>query len=103
MRRSIIALTVAGMLATSASAWAADDPRETRSERMAVDLLVARPVGIAATLVGGAAFLVTLPFSAIGGNVAEAADALFLGPAREAFVRCLGCSSVNVRSISGDR
>ena len=57
------------------------------------DLLIARPLLIVGTLLGTAAFIVSLPFSALGGNVKESADALVSGPGREAFARCLGCSS----------
>ncbi|MBO3278278.1 multidrug transporter [Pseudomonas schmalbachii] len=57
------------------------------------DLIFARPLLIAATIVGTAAFIVTLPFSALGGNVKEAGQALVIDPGKEAFVRCLGCTS----------
>ena len=57
------------------------------------DLLIARPFLIVGTAIGAAAFVVSLPFTALGGNVKEAGDALVLAPGREAFVRCLGCSS----------
>ncbi|HYQ38575.1 MAG TPA: multidrug transporter [Pseudomonas sp.] len=60
---------------------------------MVGDLLVARPLLIAGTIIGTAVFIVSLPFSALGGNVKESADALVGGPGREAFARCLGCSS----------
>ncbi|HEY8329827.1 MAG TPA: multidrug transporter [Pseudomonas sp.] len=60
---------------------------------MVGDLLVARPLLIAGTIIGAAVFIVSLPFSALGGNVPEAADALIGTPGREAFVRCLGCTS----------
>ena len=60
---------------------------------MVGDLVVARPLLIGATLVGTAAFIVSLPFTALGGNVGEAAQALVVEPGREAFVRCLGCTS----------
>lgn len=55
------------------------------------DLLIARPLLIGATAVGVVAFVVSLPFTALGGNVGEAGEALVLEPGREAFVRCLGC------------
>jgi hypothetical protein len=58
---------------------------------MTGDLLIARPIGLVATVAGSAVFLVTLPFSAAGGNVAEAGEVLVAGPARTTFVRCLGC------------
>lgn len=60
---------------------------------MAADLVVARPLLIGATILGGALFVVSLPFSALGGNVREAGEVLVASPAREAFVRCLGCVS----------
>jgi len=60
---------------------------------MVGDLLIARPLLIAGTVIGAAVFVVSLPFSALGGNVPEAADALIGTPGREAFARCLGCSS----------
>lgn len=55
------------------------------------DLLIARPLLIGATAVGVVAFVVSLPFTALGGNVGEAGKALVVEPGREAFVRCLGC------------
>jgi len=36
---------------------------------------------------------VSLPFTALGGNVAEAGQALVVEPGKEAFVRCLGCTT----------
>lgn len=60
---------------------------------MAGDLLIARPLLIAGTALGAILFVVSLPFSALGGNVEEAAQALVVEPGREAFVRCLGCTS----------
>lgn len=60
---------------------------------MVADLLIARPLGLVFTAVGTAAFVVTLPFTAIGGNVGPAADALVVEPARATFVRCLGCTT----------
>ena len=58
---------------------------------MAADLLIARPVLLATTIVGSVIWLVALPFSALGGNVAESTEVLVMGPARATFVRCLGC------------
>jgi hypothetical protein len=60
---------------------------------MAADIAVARPFGLALTALGAVAFVASLPFSALGGNVKEAADALVVGPGKETFVRCLGCKS----------
>lgn len=66
---------------------------EPTGEEMVADALIARPLGLVATAVGTAAFVVSLPFSLFGGNVDKAADTLVLGPGRETFVRCLGCRS----------
>lgn len=81
-------LILSGITAPAAFAGPEDEPS---GGEMMVDALVARPIGIATTVVGVAAFIVTLPFSAIGGNIDKAADKLVLDPGREAFVRCLGC------------
>lgn len=56
------------------------------------DLVIARPLLIAATVVGAGLFVVSLPFTALGGNVGEAGKALVVDPGRAAFVRCLGCT-----------
>jgi len=64
---------------------------ELRYFRMIGDLLFARPLLLAATGVGTGMFLVSLPFSALGGNVEEAANTLVVRPAWQTFVRCLGC------------
>ena len=80
-------ILVAGS-AVPAFAGPADEPSGTE---MLVDAAIARPIGVVTTAVGAAAFVVTLPFSALGGNIDKAADKLVVDPARETFVRCLGC------------
>lgn len=57
------------------------------------DLVIARPLLIGATVLGAAAFVVSLPFTALGGNVGEAGKALVVEPGKAAFVRCLGCTT----------
>lgn len=58
---------------------------------MVGDLVVARPLLLAATAVGTAVFIVTLPFTALSGNVGKAGKALVVEPGEATFVRCLGC------------
>jgi hypothetical protein len=70
---------------------------EPRPEDMAADLLIVRPIGVAATAVGAAAFVVSLPFTLLGGNAGDAGRKLVLGPGRETFVRCLGCRKAGWR------
>ena len=89
----VAALLAMTMLAVSAPVMAGPEDEPSASE-MVGDLLVARPVGVAITAIGAAAFVVSLPFSAIGGNLDKAAQTLVVGPARETFVRCLGCENV---------
>lgn len=69
---------------------------------MVADLIIARPIGAAMTVVGTAAFIVSLPFTALGGNVGEAADALVGEPARLTFARCLGCTTSHSRYSADD-
>lgn len=72
------------------AAQSEDDPTALA---MTGDLVVARPLGVVITALGTAAFIVSLPFTAAGGNVDQAAEALVKGPARATFVRCLGCTA----------
>ena len=58
--------------------------------KMAANMLAARPLGLCATVVGGALFIVSLPFSALGGNTQEALDYLVKDPFKFTFDRPLG-------------
>ena len=80
--------------AEPAPAEEAEEPRyyrEPEAGAMIIDGLVVRPVSLVATIIGGAVYVVTLPFSALGGNAGEAGEQLFLNPAEYTFTRCLGC------------
>jgi hypothetical protein len=54
------------------------------------DAVLGRPVGLAATVVGSALFVVSLPFTATSGSIKPSADALVGAPARFTFSRPLG-------------
>jgi hypothetical protein len=56
------------------------------------DAIFVRPLLAVATVVGAGVFVVTLPFSATGGNVGETADVLVGTPGDALLFRCLGCS-----------
>ncbi len=56
----------------------------------AADLLVARPGGLAATVLGAAVFVVGLPFTLLNGSTGEAAQKLVVEPAQYTFTRPLG-------------
>lgn len=59
-------------------------------EAMAVDLVLVRPLSFVATVLGTVAFIVSLPFSILGGNVDEAGTNLVVKPAKTTFIRPLG-------------
>ncbi|SFP38798.1 multidrug transporter [Pseudomonas borbori] len=96
----VLALTT-GLLALPAQAQvvqnSSGDPLYTanapKAFSMVGDLVIARPLLIGATAIGAVAFVVSLPFTALGGNVGEAAQALVVEPGKAAFVRCLGCTT----------
>ncbi|WAE61744.1 multidrug transporter [Stutzerimonas sp. R40042] len=98
---AVLALTT-GLLAMPAHAEsvpqnASGDPMYTveapKAYSMVGDLIIARPLLIAATAIGAGIFVVSLPFTALGGNVGEAGKALVVEPGKAAFVRCLGCTT----------
>ncbi len=72
-------------------AWAGPEQEEPEATGMIIDGLVVRPISLVATAVGAVAFVITLPFSALGGNVDEAREKLVVRPAAYTFSRCLGC------------
>jgi len=60
------------------------------AEKMIADLLLLRPLGIVATVMGTAFFIVSLPFSVPGGNTKAAFQKLVTDPAKFTFDRPLG-------------
>ena len=60
-------------------------------ETMAVDTIVGKPLQLVAALAGTATYIVSLPFSLIGGNADQAQQKLFVEP-WDAMGRCLGCT-----------
>ncbi len=100
MKRAITAVALASMMSVSMAASATDvieDGSGTVSNRpsvwaMGIDAGLVRPVGAAATVIGVGLFVVTLPFSALGGNIKESAETLVVAPAKMTFWRCLGCT-----------
>ena len=79
-------------LAFGVSAQAADYSiqKHATGPSMAADLFIARPLGLISTVAGTAVFIVSLPFSALGGNVEPAADEMVVKPVRYTFLRPLG-------------
>ena len=57
---------------------------------MTADLVLARPVGLAAIVAGTAVFVISIPFSAMGGNTGQAWQKLVIDPTEYTFHRPLG-------------
>ena len=86
MRKIVVLLALCFLCLSSTAAFAQiDDGLITIG-----DLAISRPVGIAVTAVGGALFVVSLPFALASGSVKETADVLVGQPFRFTFTRPLG-------------
>ncbi len=89
----ITALAVC-LLAFSSAGHAQAIDEKPSALAMTGDALFARPALLATTVIGSVVYVVSLPFSLLGGNAAEAGETLVMGPAKATFVRCLGCTRV---------
>lgn len=94
---------VASLQLASPAAIAARDHNRPDEMEVALDLIVARPIGLGMAAVGSVFFVLTLPFSLIGGNMGEAADILVLGPYKEVLWRCLGCRKEGRYRVAKDK
>lgn len=93
MARSLTAGLLALALLATPCAAQADDPGTISGDKgtdMLVDAVVMRPLGLAATVLGAAVTLVTLPFTLATGSADEAARYMIVEPAEYTFDRPLG-------------
>ncbi len=60
------------------------------AESMVADVVIARPIGLVTTVVGSAVYVVSLPFSLLGGNEKQAREKLVKEPIDFTFKRPLG-------------
>jgi len=81
---------VVSSLLISQQAIAESSEQQNKGPAMVVDMMFIRPIGFVATVLGSVVFVVSLPFTLMGGNVDEAAKALVVEPAKYTFVRPLG-------------
>ena len=92
LKRAIVLLTAIALVVVPSMTCFAEGLEQDDdliAGKMAAEVVV-RPLGIAATLIGGAIFVVTLPFSALGGNADAAYDYLLADPFKFTFNRPLG-------------
>ena len=97
---STLMLTAMAPLPAVAASSAQDRPGEIA---MIADTLIARPVLFASTVVGAGLWLVTAPFSLLGGNIGEAGEVLVLNPGKSTFIRCLGCTPAQHESLKAEK
>ncbi len=93
LKRVIVLLTAFALVAVPCMTCFAQELEQDDdiiAGKMAADALIGRPLGLCATLIGGAVFVVSLPFSALGGNITPAFDYLLADPFRFTFSRPLG-------------
>lgn len=86
----LVAVMVWMTLAPNVCAQAVLQEEEISTENMVADAIIVRPLGIIATILGVGFFIISLPFSALGGNVKEAGNKLVVAPAKFTFKRPLG-------------
>jgi len=92
--KTIVAAALAGLLAISTPAMAAD-PSNTRYEEgddvaVLFDLVILRPFGLVVTAAGTAIYVAVSPITAITGNLKKSFAVLVAAPAAYTFKRDLG-------------
>lgn len=93
--KSLVSALAAVCMILTASLARADqysDNVQPTAEAMAGDLIAVRPLGLVATILGAATFLVALPFTIPSGSVGSSAKVLIGEPFQYTFTRPLGQS-----------
>jgi hypothetical protein len=83
MKKAVILFLTLTLILTSIPVFAA----ETDGFIVIMDIVIARPFGFAALVIGSAFFVVTFPFAAMSKNTSKTADTLVGEPFRFTFVR----------------
>ncbi|MCG6929653.1 MAG: hypothetical protein LJE64_03785 [Desulfofustis sp.] len=87
----LISSLILGPISWEIGAAATDNPEGKYDPMtMTIDLVICRPLGLVALLGGTLVFVVSSPFSALGGNIEGAWDSLVVDPAEFTFKRQLG-------------
>ena len=92
LKRVIVLLTAMALVAVpcmTCFAQGLEQDDDLIAGKMAAELVV-RPLGIVATVGGTTIFVLTLPFSALGGNIDAAFNYLMADPFKFTFSRPLG-------------
>ena len=86
----LISMLLIAPLASTALAEEFFERQDPSGGMMIFDFVIIRPIGIVATAVGSVFYVISLPFSLLGGNSGEAGKALMKDPADYTFKRPLG-------------
>ena len=93
----IVCLVVFMLLMSPLSVLAAHDEdviklkkRSPDQGAIVADLVIARPLGLVATIAGSVVFIVAAPFAALGDNTDETLQSLVKNPAEYTFKRPIG-------------
>lgn len=90
MKTTVTASVVALLLAGTFNSFASNHRHRADPGAVVVDTVLVRPACFVATIVGGALFIVSLPFAATSKSVDSVAHALVVRPAEATFTRPLG-------------
>lgn len=91
-----VPVAVASLLLLAGNVSSAETITEKPSAgAMIIDAVLARPLYFVLSQGGALVYGATLPFTLLGGNADEAAEALVVTPLQAAFVRCLGCGKID--------
>ena len=93
MKNLIAVLTLAALLTLpSASTYASETDyyAETGGTAIVLDVLLARPLGIASLAIGTAVFFIALPYTIPSWTIAKSADKLIAEPFKFTFLRPVG-------------
>jgi hypothetical protein len=88
----LLCILAIALLPVASSSFAAseNEKEDFTTEKMAVDLVAIRPLGIVSTIFGCTLYVFSLPFSIPGGNTAEVWESAVVKPAKFTFDRPLG-------------
>jgi hypothetical protein len=95
MRKTAVALAAASLTLLASTSVVAAEYGDSVSaapsaEAMSVDLILIRPLGVVATVLGTGLFIASLPLDLIAWNFKDPAKRLVVEPAKFTFTRDLG-------------
>jgi len=94
LKRGTVFFTIAAMLiiplGSEALAQTYMEQKQPDAGAMVADFFLLRPLGLVTLITGFTVFVLSAPFSALGGNINTAWDKMAVDPAKFTFARPLG-------------